>query len=218
MCTVYGYCIHCSFLFFFSVKQSNLHEHLPEVVSIQGVPSTQDSTQGMPSTQQAQGVPIAPGLPSTQGIHLNQAVPLAPGLPSNQGIPLNQEVPLAQGVPSTQVLEKLHHILVHFDCSGIKRFPLRLSSGNFDEFYSKILSTFKNELPDFEDSYCVEYQCGNEWYDFTIDTGYSHLCMDDTNPQIKVRTKSIATTPGMLYVVLQIVYMLYLYHKLECFA
>ena len=90
-----------------------------------------------------------------------------------------------------------YNILVHFEFNEIK-FPkkLSLSSDDFDELYSKVISAFQTKVPSYDDSYSVQYQCGTKWYDFKADTGYDCLCLDDKSPEIRLRATSTAIVSG----------------------
>ena len=87
-------------------------------------------------------------------------------------------------------------ILVHFECSEFK-FPKRIKSSNFDEFYDKVVSTIDSKAPGIK-PHCMQFQCGKKWYSFNQSTGFDALCLDEDDPEITIQVTPILSEPQHL--------------------
>lgn len=85
------------------------------------------------------------------------------------------------------------NVLVHFQC-GETKFPKRIKTNNFDQFYDKVVSTINSKVPGFK-SHCMQFKCGKEWYNFNQSTGFDALCLDedDPDPEITIQATTVSS-------------------------
>lgn len=81
-------------------------------------------------------------------------------------------------------------VKVHFTYDKLK-FPKIVEVDHYSEFYTKVFTALSNRKPGFKPCH-LKYNVGVEWYDFTEDTDFEDLCLDENNPEIFIKARSTA--------------------------
>ena len=76
-------------------------------------------------------------------------------------------------------------VVVHFDYGG-QKFPNKISIGIMSKFYKEVMSTLEKRIPGYKPHH-LQFQCMDVWYDFTENTKFQDLCLEDEKPQLFVK-------------------------------
>ena len=76
-------------------------------------------------------------------------------------------------------------------------FPKKIQAGDFNEFYTKVFSTLLNKKAGSKPCH-LQYQFGAKWYDFSEDTGFDDMCMDEENTEVFIKALSTPVDSALL--------------------
>ena len=97
-------------------------------------------------------------------------------------------------IEGSSTCSKPMNVLVHFEPgeAEFSKFPNKIKTNTFDQFYDKVVSTIDSKVPGFK-SHCMQSKCGKKWYSFNQGTGFDALCLDEDDPEITIQATTMSS-------------------------